>query len=344
MPVPVFRPFIKRKDMDAVLTSLVSDSVNTGAETEAFVNELLEIIDFEAGIGFREFPRGIQTAIRALDLPLESRIGISVLAPVMYEQAIRETGNVPVLIDCYTNNPCIDPNKLQELHAQQPLQAVVIHTLLGFFPEMTAISALHVPVVIDATESFTGINNELIQSADILLIGLEANGILTAAGGVLVFGKSKAMGNLLGKVIERYPREVFLQDMNAALGRAQLRQLEYFMQRRSEISEILTRSAMRGRHHLLAQVGENPGVPYSFPLLIQSSVTDVQTFARKKNIEVIMAFAYSIIHNSEGREDFEPRAFPNAYGFLLRCVLFPLYPGMSLKELELIEKVIASLP
>lgn len=345
MPVPVFRPFIKRRDMDAVLTSLVSDAANTGVETEAFVAEALEVVACEAGAAFRELSRGVRVAIDALELAPGSRIALPVLAPALYARAIREAGHEPVLLDCLEANPCLDAAEAARLHAESPLAAIFVCFSLGFRPDMAALRGLGLPLLVDLSESVSpALAAGGVDCGDIALFGLEANHLLTAGGGVLVAAKGRKEALALGRACADLPAGAYLQDLNAALGRSQLRQLDYFMQKRDEMRELFRRSALRGRHQLPIPVGEGAAVPYGFPLLVQSSVPEVQAYARKKNVETCLAFAASVIHDNQASPDFEPRRFPRSYGFLMRCLLFPLYPGMTGKELEMIDKVIASLP
>ena len=156
--------------------------------------------------------------------------------------------------------------------------------------------------------------------------------------------RSKKEAAQLAQVAEGLPREVYMPDMNAALARSQLKEMPSFLGRRAEIYEILLRAAMRGHHRLLHGVHHEATIPFTFPLLIQSSVAEVQAYARKKNIDTAPAFSGSIMHGNQGKDDFELRAFPHAYVFLLRCLLFPLYPGLGTKDIALLEKVVATLP
>jgi dTDP-4-amino-4,6-dideoxygalactose transaminase len=352
MSIPVFRPFIKRKDMDAVLTCLLSDQIGSGAETAALVADLAEACGAASGIACREHPRALALAVSALGLPPASRVAVGALSPRLWEDAILAAGHVPVVLDCSEASPCISVGALAACHGEDSLAAVVAGNELGFPTDMAAIRKLGLPVVADLTAVFRARRYDPETQAplpppdrgDVLVIGLEQDGLITSGGGVAVLAASRSCGAGLSRLAEDLPPEVFLPDMNAALARTQLRELPGFMERRESIAEVFRRAALRGRHRLFHAGGDGEAVPFSFPLVIQSSVGEVQVYARKKNVETRHAFARSIIASRDGAEDFDARTHPHAFGFSLRSLQFPLYAGLSQKEVETIEKVIATLP
>lgn len=352
MSIPVFRPFIKRKDMDAVLTCLLSDHLGTGSETKALVADLCAACGAVSGLAFREQPRAMALAIAALGLAAGSRIAVGALSPRLWEEAILAAGHLPVVIDCEEASPCLSLAGLAASHAADPLAAVVVGHELGHPVDIGAIRALNLPVVSDITEIFLPLAWDAATDkalpppdrGDVLVLGLEQDSLLTAGGGVAVLARGKAAGAALAQQAESLPPEVYLPDMNAALARTQLKELDGFMERRAAIAEALRRAALRGRHRLFHGGEAGEAVPFSFPLVIQSSVNEVQVYARKKNVETSHAFARSIIASRFDSEELDARTHPHAFGFSLRCLLFPLYAGLSQKEVETIEKVIATLP
>lgn len=390
MPIPVFKPFIKRRDMDAVLTCLVSDSLGPGAEADNFVEELLAYTNLDAGLALREFPRGIELALRTLELPAGARVAVPVLAPRMWEQGLVALGLQPVYIDSDNGHPGISVEALRVAHEASPLGAIVAISSLGCVPRLAEIAELGVPVIEDISQAFgkqpdpaslggrgsqkskksdiedeeteTPIADSAGKSASaatvddelpantpgcvgaVVLVGLEPQNTLTAGGGVVVMTRSKREGVNLGKLSDELPREVYLPDMNAALGRSQMRELPQFLARREEIRELLNRALLRGRHRLVSGVADTYVVPFTFPVLVQSPVAEIQAFARKKNIETSLAFGGSILHHHTQNEDFDAQSFPHASALMMRCLLFPLYPGLGVRDIETLEKVIASLP
>ena len=97
---------------------------------------------------------------------------------------------------------------------------------------------------------------------------------------------------------------------------------------------------MKSRHTTLKQ-RDNVDPPfYSFPVMLTSGMNDVRKYARRKNIETIPAFWDSII--SVGGD--LKANFQNAKKILMRCLLFPLYPLLGNKNIELIARILSTLP
>jgi dTDP-4-amino-4,6-dideoxygalactose transaminase len=88
------------------------------------------------------------------------------------------------------------------------------------------------------------------------------------------------------------------------------------------------------------QQGEAENVYYSFPVLLTAGLREVTQYGRKKGVEVHQAFDGSVLALRELPDD----GFPNARPFLLRCVLFPLYPSLGKKNVTLVERVLTTLP
>jgi len=125
------------------------------------------------------------------------------------------------------------------------------------------------------------------------------------------------------------------------LGITQVRKLNSFLQRRREIAAVFTRAVMQSRHGILAQKAEGENVNFSFPVLLDSGMKDVQAYARKKGVETRPAFTDSAL---AGLSSEEGDGLPKAKALMLRCLLFPLYPTLTTEGIRQIERTLASLP
>jgi perosamine synthetase len=122
------------------------------------------------------------------------------------------------------------------------------------------------------------------------------------------------------------------------------------------------------------------GVPYALAVTVRGAIREVRQYASRQGIETRRAFAEAALAfhpgavesadaggdgSTSGGTPAEPervpatassaavpaddraamlREFPRAHELLLRSVLFPLYPGLSKKDVQLIAKVLATLP
>jgi len=60
MSVPIYRPFIRRKQMDSVLSSLVYDRLTPGEIEESLLKEVSSYLGLSGGRGFMENIRALE--------------------------------------------------------------------------------------------------------------------------------------------------------------------------------------------------------------------------------------------------------------------------------------------
>ena len=349
MAISVFKPSIRRKEMDAVLQCLVSDSIGPGDVAKELVTELSQYLSTSGGIALREYPRAITSSLKALGLPPGSGVAISALSPGFYLDAIFEANLTPHLVDVAADSVCIDPEALEALiqknspgEEDRNIKALLLHYPLGFVPDLQRILNTGLLLIEDVSQALGANTGEkkIGSFGKYTILGLEADGIITAGGGAVVLSGSKRDHGELNKVAGGLATGCFLSNMNAALGKVQTSIIEQLLESRKEIAGYFSRALQKIRHRGLTQTGDAENVWYSFPVFLEGGMREVSDYAWKKNIRTFPAFQGASLE--KGKEDLS--FFPNANNYLLRCLLFPLYPTLGKKNLELISKVLSTLP
>jgi perosamine synthetase len=351
MPIPVVKPSIKRKDLDAVLSCLVSDQIAPGSQHEALVTSALELFNLDGGIAFRDPQTGIQHMISCLGLAKTSRIGLSILAPKCYLQSIRNLGLDPVFFDVLSDAGTINVENIINEHQQNPLSSLCIHSIQGFSGSEHQLLDLGIPLLEDVTENLQGSYTSEVavgQLGNFIVLRMEPEDLVTAGGGVLILTKSKKESKQLNQVTSQIDHMQLMTDLNASLGVTQLKELTKSLSVRREIYEVLLRAAMRSHHKVLTTAFDGATTPYSFIVKIQGSLQDAKTFSMKKGIETTQAFAgssYEYLQKSgEIDVDVLARKYPNAAQLYNQSLRIPLFSTLSSKEIQVIEKVLISLP
>lgn len=327
--------------MDSVLTCLVSDSIGPGSLTDRVVDEVKAYLGLQGGLALREPYRALELALRALEAAAGAEVILSPLSPVMYHDACVSLGLTPRYADVDPSSGCLTPNAVEAALTAETA-AVLVHYPLGFVPDVAGIAELGVPVVEDISHAFGGNDGQRKAGAhgSFVLVSLEADGMLTAGGGALALARGKRELGKLRKQAAQYGRNVVLPDMNAALVLPQLRNIEANLQRRRDIAQVYSRALAGTRHAPLVQQGEAENVYYSFAVLLAAGLREVTQYGRKKGVDVIQAFGESVL----ALRELPDGGFPNARPLLLRCVLFPLYPNLGKKNVNLVERVLTTLP
>jgi dTDP-4-amino-4,6-dideoxygalactose transaminase len=390
MPIPVFRPTLRRRDFNSVLACLVSDRIGAGPLNHELASELARFLGAAGGACLATYGQAVDCALETLGLAAGEAVVLSALAPAEYLGALAGRGLRPLVADVDPGTGLILRSEVErQLAGPVVPKAMVLHYPLGFVPETEELFGLGLPVLEDISQA---LGASLAAGADgegrpggpprrfgglgaVSLLSLAPEGIITAGAGAAVFARERRELKALREAVEKRPREVLLSDLNAALGLAQAREIEGFLKSRRSIAEIFSQAVARSRHGRLGLLQEGTGVPYSFPVMVKDGVKQVRQFAMKRNIETCSAFADAVAaigqapaepppdlgaateSSAEPQRPAErpreagpgtpasaPRGPAGARDLLARCVLFPLYPTLLKRDLQLIVKVLSALP
>ena len=347
--------------MDAVLSCMVTDSLGPGSLCDQLAGAVSEYLGLAGGIALRERSRALGMALDELSLRSGDGVMLDPLLPRSYHDVLCSRDLVPVYADVLDSSLCIDPEAAERAASRSaergvPVAAMITHATLGFVPDMVALGALDVPIIEDLSEGIGANTGEerLGRFGRFVIVAMEPEGIITAGGGSLLLASGRNDRAAIRRAAGLAPADALLPDLNAALGLIQIKEIEKYVARRTEIASIYTRAMMRGRHQTPVQPGVAQNVYLTFPVLVEGSIAEVTAYARKKGVEAGRTFAGTIIdgqgHSAEATGNPPPEApdvsseFPVARGLLLRCLQFPLYPSLTAKEVATIERVLTTLP
>ena len=341
MAIPVFKPSIKRKEMDAVLTTLVSDSIGPGPESDRLASETAKYYGHAGGIALRTPTEALKLALNALELPEGARVIMSPLAPGWYGEVLADLKLGAVYADVDPENGCMSLESIE--HRLGPeIKAIVVHYPLGLVPDIAGMLDLGIPVIEDISQSLGANNGEGLCGGfgRFTLVSIEAEGIITSGGGAVVTGKSKRDYGRLRSLLGETGDGIRLADMNAVLGAVQLENIERNLTARGEIAKLYQDAVMKTKHRMLVQRGDAENVHFSFPVLLEAGLKNVKQYASKKGVETLPAFENTVFQRFPDPE----YPCPQADSIALRCILFPLYPMLGKRNTETVIKVLSTLP
>jgi dTDP-4-amino-4,6-dideoxygalactose transaminase len=341
MIIPLFKPTLRRKDMDSVLTCMVSDRLAPGLYHEEFLSEIARRLDAAGGVALAGYYSAISLAFDILGLEKGDAIVISPLAPAVYMAVLEKKGLLPLIVDVDVHSGLMAQAELEKTLERSP-KAILLHHTLGIVYNMELFSAYGIPVIEDISHALGGKwgDKPVGSTGAIVIASLSEENVITAGSGGLVLVRKRSDVQIVKRILEKSPEYVLLPDLNAAVAIAQLRELTSFIETRKEIARIDEEALMRSRHSTLVQPEGGVQVHYSFPVVVETSMKEVRQFAKKKGIDTHSAFSETMIT----MDDTIYNSFPNAKSLLLRCVLFPLYPMLGRANIGTIAKVLAVLP
>ena len=92
-----FKPTLRRKDMDAVLQTMVDEKIGPGERRRDFLKQFAQYVDLKDGITDRSYPSALATALKAVGVKAGDKVIISVLSPEIYRTVIESLGATMLL-------------------------------------------------------------------------------------------------------------------------------------------------------------------------------------------------------------------------------------------------------
>lgn len=340
MKIESYSPTIRRREMDAVLTAMVQERIGPGDQSARLILVAKEFLDFDYCMALRSPVIALTLALRSLDIPAGASVVVSALSPAYYFDVITDAGLVPVCADVDDASGALTAQSVSAVLGEG-VRAVVVHHALGIVPDVPAIAELGVPVIEDCSRSYgTNWGERKAGSFGVFtILGLEERDILTAGGGALLYANGRREGTVLRRYADLAP-EYRLPDLNAALATVQFKEAERNFIKRKEIASVYTQASMQVRHKRPIQIGDCEYNNYAFPLILETGMKDVCSYAAKKEVEAESAFTQSLA----AKQPDLTKACPNANSLALRTVLFPLYPRLGKSQVAKVAKVITTLP
>lgn len=342
MLLPVFKPYIRRADMDSVLSCLISDEIGPGKISKELKSELIRYLGLLDGFLFRDYYRAVTIALDALRLKSGSRIILSPLSPGVYLDVFRVKGIIPLFVDVEADSTRLDKSSIDKILNEGEADALLLFYPLGTVDDMEYYKNLGIPLIEDISENFGASFNDKKCGTfgKITIFSMEPDKLLTCGGGAAVFSNVDETAEILGNICSAYGNEVFLSDINAALALIQLKHMDENLEKRLQLAEIFKRALDKTEHKtIIAAEGENY-VHFSFPVFLNSGMSEAKAYIMKKNIEPYTAFSRTALQLMENREGL----CPVASGIIMRTLLLPLYPSLGRKNAEMISRVISTLP
>ena len=192
MKIQPFSSTIRRKEMDAVLTCMVEEKIGPGESNLRFIQQVKEYFGVDGAVAFRSPSIALKYAIKALDLPKESQIMISALAPSWQILTIEDLGYKPLVLDVSPETSLVSPETVHEA-IQYGGRLLILHETMGLIPNINAILELGIPVIEDISQSAGATLGEKKTGTFgvFSILGLEERDILTAGGGAVLMAPQR---------------------------------------------------------------------------------------------------------------------------------------------------------
>lgn len=256
---PVFNGNEKKYLMDCIDSGWISSA---GAYIEKFEAGMAKFVGQKYAVSVSNGTTALEDAVMALNLPKGSEVVLPDFTIISCVGAIVKAGLVPVPVDCTPDTWNLDVNKIEEKITKKTKAIMVVH-IYGLPVEMDSVWEIakkyQLVVIEDAAEAhgLTYKGRECGSLGDISIFSFFPNKHITCGeGGMVITGnekyyqRAKAIRNLFFDSERKYIHEEFgsnfrMTNMQAAIGLAQLEQIEKTIIRKREIGTFYQES-LRG--------------------------------------------------------------------------------------------------
>jgi dTDP-4-amino-4,6-dideoxygalactose transaminase len=329
--------------MDSVLHTLVDEAPGPGPVNETLSRELSKEFSAEQTWVLRSYIRALIIALKALRLEAGDTVALSALSPPWYIHVLEELGLNPLLVDVDPNNGCMSAEGLSLKRNDLP-SAILMHEPFGNVPDLYAFKQLNIPVIEDISQSLHSSNRKFPAGSigAVVVLSFEDDSLLCSGGGAAVIVRERKHSTNVPLVLTQPSRFELLPDLNCSFVLNQLNTLDAMIDRRKEYAQICLRSVMKTRHRVLNIHTKEDYTynGYSLAILLDAKIKEVVKYAHKYKIETAMPFSSCALQVT----GIESQDFPNSIPFMLRAILFPLYPMLSQEQLKTLVKVLSTLP
>jgi dTDP-4-amino-4,6-dideoxygalactose transaminase len=300
-----------------------------------------ERLGFEFGLAVRNPAIALETAIDALALQAGDWVACSALAQPWVCKVLESRKIEPVWLDVDISSASFSSLSLERL-SSKPVKALYLDGAWGILPDQSLFAELGIPVIEDISYSIGG-RTEAFSAGSIgtlVILGLEHASSITAGGGAILYAPGRREGQALRNTGEKLLAMERIGEMNAALALPQLRDIDKFITKRRELTELFLQSLARSHKRALTASFECEPACFGLVVVLDSGVKDVRAYARKKDVDTAMAFDDTCLAVGLVPEG----SCPDAASLVQRSVAFPLNQRVGKNAAQKIAKVLASLP
>ena len=364
--LPLAKATIEIEELNAVEEVLKSGWLTTGAKVKEFEENMQAYLDIKKAIGLTSCTAGLHIALAALGIGSDDEVIVPTYTFVATAHVVEWLGAKPVLVDVEKDTFNIDPAAIEKAITSKTKAIIPVH-YAGHACDLGSILQIakkyNLPVIEDAAHAIgTEYGGKKIgnHSNAAVFSFYVTKTITTAEGGMIVtndeeFGKklkSYAYFGMDKDAFNRYSEKgswfyqivgpgykYNMNNIQGAIGVEQLKKLEQFIIKRRELAQHYNR--------LLKDVSgvitptEKSYTKHTFhlyPLLLNTDkITRDQFILRLKEYNVGTSVHFIPLHMHpfyQNKYNFNKGDFPIAEWLFEREVSLPMYPGMTLQDVE----------
>jgi len=364
--LPLAKATITQEELKAVEEVLKSGWLTTGAKVKEFEENMQQYLGVTKAIGLTSCTGGLHIALAALDIGPGDEVIVPTYTFVASAHVVDWLGAKPVLVDVEKDTFNIDPTAIEKAITSRTKAIMPVH-FAGHACDMGAIMQIakkHKLYVIEDAAHAVGTEyggQKIGTFGDVTVFSFYVTKTITTAEGGMAVTNNEELGKKLKRfsyfgvdkdAFNRYSEkgtwyyEVIelgykynMDNIQGAMGVEQLKKVEDFIAKRRELAQHYTK--------LLKDVPEvitptektyTRHAYHLYPLLLNTDrISREQFIAKLKEWNLGTSVHFIPLHlfpYYQRKHGYRKGDFPVAEWIFEREVSLPLYPGMSLQDVE----------
>lgn len=340
------KPSLGQEEILTLTNVIKKNWVAQGGEVLKFENEFSHYLG-----GEDDYTVAVSSGTAALFLSLYSlniKRGDEVIVPTYTCSAVLNavfmTGAKPVVVDI--NKEDLNISYLETVKKiNRRTKAIIITHTFGYPADMDKFLSLKIPIIEDCAQALGAKykKNMVGTLGKIATFSFFASKVMTTGYGGMIFSKDKKLINEIRDYREFDCRRMYkprfnfqISDLQAAMGREQLKKIQEFLKRRRHIAIEYEKILLKDKYWPVESASQHPNY-YRF-LLKTNKVKDVKDYLSKSGINTIVPInSYELLHNylKLGTKNFSV-----SEEIAKTTLSLPVYPALLTKEVDIIKRAL----
>ncbi len=335
--IPHSRPTLDEQDRQAVLDVLQTGRLVQGEQVAGFEAELSDLIGVSHAAAVSSGTAALHLALVALgagegdEVICPSYVCSALLHAVRYAKA------TPVIADIERDTFNIDVQDVKKRMTART-KAIIVPHLFGLPASMAEITALGIPVIEDCAQSLGSRFHDRITGSFgvISIFSFYATKVIAAGEGGMVLSNDPGLIEKIRDLRDYDEREddalrynYKMTDMQAALGRSQLRKIDGFIKRRREIAGHYDRILKKAGFPIPATPPDTEHIYYRYVILLDQAETFIE--AMNQSGVACRRPVFKPLHRYLGLSGYSVTG-----DVWKKAVSIPIYPSLTQRDLFVI--------
>jgi perosamine synthetase len=322
--IPHSRPAVDEADAQEVHDAVFSGNLATGLYVEGFLSELKGRTNRSYGVAVSSGTSALHLALRALDVTNDDEVIMPSYVCYSVLSAVRQCGAVPVLVDINSDDPNISLADTRRRLTKKTKAIIIPHMFGRAVRDIEEFKKLGVHIIEDCAQGF-GMARMGSHGLISVFSFYATKFVATATGGAVLTDDKMLYDRMVdlttydGRMHDGECYNYRMSDLQASLGRSQIKKMDSFIARRKVIAKLY--SDMLSSSDL-----KLPQESLYFRFVVRHPDAEaIIANMRSRGVDAARP-VFMPLHNYLNLPDID---FPNASAAHRTSISIPIYPDLT---------------